>query len=485
MALSPHPFGTDIPFRVVPESMTRKADASYQVQEQIDALHTQHGGGELRFPPGTFRVNLTVYSGISLVGAGCSATVLKSVAGSDEDVIKGADFDTLTGKAYASGDITRGARRVGLRDLTIDGDKTTNLTGGYGIRIWGCDHRWQNLVVQNCRQDGIWTEYTTHGAGTVDDLLEGFFDNIKTSNNVGNGWTFRGPHDSQISNFITVNNDGWGFQSASSSGSYNGTVGGTRWNSWLNDLGSFDFGSSVANLSDCIASGAYVGTGINLGSSTGAGRLTGLLVSGHETGIKLRGSNQTVIGMVQHCRNAANTAGTGVDIDGAANCVVIVTGVANHTAITFTSENGPNIVKGTFNVASGKTLITGTPSTITQVALAQNGGAGNDAYVAEPAPRNQVRTITSTGNVTIRDAVLLADASGGAITAQLPDITNTKGQRHVIKRTSASNNVIVAANGSDTIDGAASKTLGSQYAFVEIVSDDVAWHVIASGGTVT
>jgi len=66
--------------------------------------------------------------------------------------------------------------------------------------------------------------------------------------------------------------------------------------------------------------------------------------------------------------------------------------------------------------------------------------------------------------------VVLADASGGAVTVTLPAPSN--GATVTVKRTnSAGNAVTVATPASETIDGQADVTLGNQFDAVTIVSD--------------
>lgn len=83
------------------------------------------------------------------------------------------------------------------------------------------------------------------------------------------------------------------------------------------------------------------------------------------------------------------------------------------------------------------------------------------------------------------DDVLLADAAGGAFTITLPVAATVPGKRLTIKRISASNNVTVDGDASETIDGATTKVLGSQWAFITVISNGTAWFIVATGGTVT
>lgn len=86
---------------------------------------------------------------------------------------------------------------------------------------------------------------------------------------------------------------------------------------------------------------------------------------------------------------------------------------------------------------------------------------------------------------TFQDQTILVDASGGARTITLPAAASVPGKRYTIKRTSASNNVIVDGNASETIDGATTKTITTQHGFITIESDGTNWQIVALGGTIT
>lgn len=104
--------------------------------------------------------------------------------------------------------------------------------------------------------------------------------------------------------------------------------------------------------------------------------------------------------------------------------------------------------------------------------------------VVPGGPWLAVRTATATDAATIADGLILADAAGGTFTVTLPTPVGISGKKVAVKRTSASNNVTVAT-AAGTFDGAATKTLGSQYASVTVVSNNVTWSIVGTTGTVT
>ena len=56
--------------------------------------------------------------------------------------------------------------------------------------------------------------------------------------------------------------------------------------------------------------------------------------------------------------------------------------------------------------------------------------------------------------------------------------------RFIIKRNDAVNAITVDPAGSDGIDSAGSKSLDSNYAFVEVVSDGNNYFIVSQGGTI-
>lgn len=109
------------------------------------------------------------------------------------------------------------------------------------------------------------------------------------------------------------------------------------------------------------------------------------------------------------------------------------------------------------------------------------GGITGDT-IAVPLP---VRTVTVSLTIAPTDRVILVDATAGPVTVTLLSATAFgKAELFVKKIDSSANAVTVAVAGADTIDGAATATLTSQYASTDIISDGVSkWSVaLASSG---
>ena len=79
------------------------------------------------------------------------------------------------------------------------------------------------------------------------------------------------------------------------------------------------------------------------------------------------------------------------------------------------------------------------------------------------------------------DSTLLVDATAAARTITLPAASGATGRIYVVKKTDAGgNSVTVDANASETIDGATTYVLATQYKFVAIQCDGSNWHVIGA-----
>jgi len=90
-----------------------------------------------------------------------------------------------------------------------------------------------------------------------------------------------------------------------------------------------------------------------------------------------------------------------------------------------------------------------------------------------------IATKTANYTATDTDSVLICDASSGALTVTLPSASGIAGRQYTIKRINTGTNVVtIAAASGETIDGAASVDLGSQYDVITVVSDGSNWWMV-------
>lgn len=103
--------------------------------------------------------------------------------------------------------------------------------------------------------------------------------------------------------------------------------------------------------------------------------------------------------------------------------------------------------------------------------LAQANWLAGGTTDPQPLTRADIVSADSPYSVPVGTEVVLADASGGAITAELPPAAEWPNQTKVIKKTDASGNAVtVEGNGAETIDGAANVALAAQYDAVKVFS---------------
>jgi hypothetical protein len=96
--------------------------------------------------------------------------------------------------------------------------------------------------------------------------------------------------------------------------------------------------------------------------------------------------------------------------------------------------------------------------------------------------------VTKTANYTTisSDDLILGNAGASDITMTLVTAVGNLGLVQEIKRiNSTAGNVIVDPNGSETIEGVTTKTLGSQWAKLKLVSDNNNWIILDQMGTIT
>ena len=71
------------------------------------------------------------------------------------------------------------------------------------------------------------------------------------------------------------------------------------------------------------------------------------------------------------------------------------------------------------------------------------------------------------------------DATSGPITVNLPAASGNAGKTIQVKKTDSSTNAItIDGNGSETINGAATKTISAQHTVLTLLCDGSNWHIV-------
>jgi hypothetical protein len=105
-----------------------------------------------------------------------------------------------------------------------------------------------------------------------------------------------------------------------------------------------------------------------------------------------------------------------------------------------------------------------------------NTWTGTQTFAAAIALPYQAVNANATLDATFQSVAV--DASGGAITITLPAAASCTGRQYdILKADSSANAVTVDGNGTETINGAATKVLSNQYTAVTIRSNGSGWYI--------
>ncbi len=105
------------------------------------------------------------------------------------------------------------------------------------------------------------------------------------------------------------------------------------------------------------------------------------------------------------------------------------------------------------------------------------------ATITDPSATQEIwKTIYNSSvdlTVTEGGVVVLADAPVGQVSINLPAAASNKDRMITVKKIdSTSNSVVLNPDGSETIDGATTKTITVQYASLTVLSDGDEWHIL-------
>lgn len=229
------------PFQV-PEASG--GDDTTMIQQALDAAEDVIGSTRaaalVRLWPGqTYTVSdtLVLPSQVILDGQG---SIVRLADASNCDVFESKDFATLTGSNLWFADSEGVPSGFGLIDLVIDGNKAGQTDGvadaalrrRRGISIYGKHYYIRNVVIDNCRGTGFYSECAYYAAAQVSwlDVPEATIDRLRTQFNGGHGIHFRGPHDACFTSCFPNGNDLDGYISEvnpadrGTPGGYNGSA---------------------------------------------------------------------------------------------------------------------------------------------------------------------------------------------------------------------------------------------------------------------
>lgn len=96
--------------------------------------------------------------------------------------------------------------------------------------------------------------------------------------------------------------------------------------------------------------------------------------------------------------------------------------------------------------------------------------------VLDRLDRSSVRTLTASGTLSVREATVLVNTTGGNVTVTLPRSYEATGRTYDIKKMVAANTMTIAS--ADNIDGAASQSTSTQYDSFTVRSIGNTWIIV-------
>lgn len=171
-------------------------------------------------------------------------------------------------------------------------------------------------------------------------------------------------------------------------------------------------------------------------------------------------------------------------INGSANTA----GVMGNADDAYLYTTGKNLVTGTATPGMAVIFLTGGTAEATNERLRITGtgsvGVNNSSPNSTLFVRGSLATsiVTRAAGATLAatDLSTMCNNTTGAVTMNLPTAAGITGRIYILKKTSAAgNNVTVAGyNGTETIDGATTYTITSQYSYLMIQSDGANWYIL-------
>jgi|GEM_PF-3875382 len=241
--------------------------------------------------------------------------------------------------------------------------------------------------------------------------------------------------------------------------------------------------ASFGDLSPYIITGLVPSAGSGLAVNVTAGTA---LISGHVskastwTITSLAASTLNHLYLLQNGTGTSNTTGTAP-----ANSVKLGTATTGASSVS-----SVNVLRSSGRQAfvRGEAMVPGDPGSMGSIDLGDwNATAGDGFQVygtlpssALPAGGALAAQTTKTANYTATstDYAIWCDATSGNITITLPTAVGIGGKSYIVKKTDATaNTVTLDGAGSETLDGATTIVIGTQYQSYSIMSNGTNWFI--------
>lgn len=161
---------------------------------------------KLYCPTGVYGLagTLNINTGVAFHGAGQGSTVFKRLPGAAVTMLQTYQYSTLAGT-----NTPVGPYKFGLYDMDFNGNRWLVTGVADNITLYGYDYDIKNVDSYGATGRGFVSQWATSGTVPVvagGDGMEARIDSIKTFSNAGVGFSFAGPHDSQISKLVSFIN---------------------------------------------------------------------------------------------------------------------------------------------------------------------------------------------------------------------------------------------------------------------------------------
>lgn len=152
---------------------------------------------------------------------------------------------------------------------------------------------------------------------------------------------------------------------------------------------------------------------------------------------------------------------------------------AKEPALGSPGSNGYGLVSTTSGARSWTALEAALGNPATDGFALVSTAAGARSWTRASLQPHAIAAKTAAYTATSADEILTGDATGGAFSITLPTAVGISGRTYTIKRlNSGANAVTVATTGGQTIDGASTVTLTTQWQTLRVVSDGANWLAI-------
>lgn len=217
----------------------RQGYISVMTEGEIRTPITLGVGQVLNFGPGFWHCTaspcITLDNASQVIGAGIYRTRLLLAENRKGPLIQSKNFSALEKMSEKqamdqdnslAGDAKwlPGVKYVRIKDLTLDGQKKIQKAKSNGIELYGYWFSIEDVSIERFTGDGLVTQFIPgEGVSSLgNDAMESYFTRIKLLGNNGNGWTFKGPHDSIVSGLVAANNGESGLDILHKDGYYSG-----------------------------------------------------------------------------------------------------------------------------------------------------------------------------------------------------------------------------------------------------------------------